>query len=185
LSNYFEKAEIEKQMDDVLLALKHFLQDERNTYGYKIYLNLVKDTVLLTHSETRNDIPGATEIYHIVNDLKQQAGNKGIKQTGFPMLNVTKTNGHEYQVTLALPISKTIPTEANTTINKMPKGANLLVMDVRGGQNSINNALFQLNIYMKDHRLVSPAMPFQSLVTDRLAQKDTSKWITKIYYPIL
>jgi len=100
------------------------------------------------------------------------------------MLNVTEINEYQYQITVALPINKTIPTEGTTTINKMPKGDNLLVMDVKGGQNTINNALSQLKIYMKDHRLVSPAMPYQSLITDRSVEKDTSKWVTKIYYPI-
>ncbi|UOE52358.1 hypothetical protein MTO98_14855 [Mucilaginibacter sp. SMC90] len=183
--NYFRRAAIKQQINDVLTHLKGFLQDERNTYGYKIYLNHVKDTVLLTYSKTRKDHPTINEIYHIVDDLKQQADKKGVKPTSFPMLNVTKTDEHEYQVTIALPISNTISTGANTIINKMPKGANLLVMDVKGGQNTINDALSLLKIYMKDHRLVSPAMPFESLITDRSAEKDTSKWVTKIYYPIL
>ncbi|WP_121812011.1 hypothetical protein [Mucilaginibacter kameinonensis] len=184
LTNYFEKAAIRAQMAEVLLSLKRFLQDERNTYGYKIYINLIKDTVLLTHAEIRNSIPEVHEIYQIVNNLKQEADKGGVKQVAFPMLNVTKINEYQYQVTVALPINKTVHTQPKTTINEMPKGANLLVLDVKGGQNTINNALSQLKIYMKDHRLVSPAMSYQSLVTDRSVEKDTSKWVTKIYYPI-
>jgi len=184
LANYFQKAKIREQMAEVLLSLKRFLQDERNTYGYKIYINLVRDTVLLTHTEIRNTIPEIHDVYQIVNKLKQEADKGGVKQVGFPMLNVTDINEYQYQITVALPINKTIQTEGATTINKMPKGDNLLVMDVKGGQNAIDNALSQLKIYMKDHRLVSPAMPYQSLITDRSVEKDTSKWVTKIYYPI-
>ena len=32
---------------------------------------------------------------------------------------------------------------------------------------------------------MSPAIPFESLITNRLEEPDTSKWVTKIYYPFL
>jgi hypothetical protein len=42
-----------------------------------------------------------------------------------------------------------------------------------------------MKAYMKDFKLTSPAMPFELLVTNRANEPDTSKWVTKIYYPIL
>ena len=185
ITNYFKTQDAEKLVGEILLTLKHFLEDERNAYGYRIYLNHAKDTVLLVSANTYPIYPSLQAIYNTVKALQQQAGSQGAKQTNFPMLNVTQTDEHEYQVNVALPINKRIIPFQKTSLNNIPKGGNLLVADVRGGQNTVNNALVQMKIYMTDHRLVSPAMPFQSLVTDRLAQKDTSKWITKIYYPIL
>ncbi|WP_114937737.1 hypothetical protein [Mucilaginibacter endophyticus] len=185
VTNYLKTRSAENRVAELLLNLKHFLEDERNAYGYKIYLNHAKDTVLLVSATTYPAYPPLKDIYNTVTTLKQEAGSQGAEQTNFPMLNVTQTDEHIYQVNVALPINKKINPLQNTTINNIPKGGNLLVADVRGGQNTVNNALMQMKIYMKDHRLVSPAMPFQSLITDRLAQKDTSKWITKIYYPIL
>jgi hypothetical protein len=37
---------------------------------------------------------------------------------------------------------------------------------------------------MQDYGKSVVAIPFQYLVTDRLAEKDSSKWVTKIYQPI-
>lgn len=185
LTNFFKTRKAENQAAEILLSLKHFLEDEKNAYGYKIYLNHAKDTVLLVSANTYPAYPSLQAVYNTVETLKQQADSQGVKQTNFPMLNVTQTDEHEYQVNVALPINKRIIPFQKTSINNIPGGGNLLVADVRGGQNTVNSALAQMKIYMKDHRLVSPAMPFQSLITNRLAQKDTSKWITKIYYPIL
>jgi len=100
------------------------------------------------------------------------------------MLNITKVSPASYQVSMALPVDKMISTDKGTFINKMVAGGNLLVTDVKGGPNTIADALGQIKQYMKDHKLISPAMPFESLVTDRVAERDTSKWVTKIYYPI-
>jgi hypothetical protein len=32
--------------------------------------------------------------------------------------------------------------------------------------------------------LSTPAIPYQSIITNRLTETDTTKWITKIYQPI-
>jgi hypothetical protein len=185
LTNYFKTRNAESQVGEILLSLKHFLEDEKNVYGYKIYLNHTKDTVLLVSIDMYPAYPSLQTVYNTVKMLQQQIDSQGAKQTSFPIFNVTPTDDHKYQVTVGVPINKKIMPSQKTSINNIPKGANLLVADVRGGQNTVNNAFAQMKLYMKDHRLVSPALPFQSLVTDRLAQKDTSKWITKIYYPIL
>lgn len=185
LQNYNGSKDVNLQVSAILNSLKVFLEDERNTYGYKIYLNHIKDTILLTTSGSYKNVPSVVQIYADINKLKAQAQKQGATQTNFPMLNITQTDEQQYLVNIALPINKRINPEAKSTINNMPKGSNLLVADVHGGPNTANNALNQMKAYMKDHRLVSPAMSYQSLITDRSAEKDTSKWVTKIFYPIL
>ncbi|MDB4999000.1 MAG: hypothetical protein JWR76_77, partial [Mucilaginibacter sp.] len=56
--------------------------------------------------------------------------------------------------------------------------------DVKGGKQTVANAFVQLKNYQKDHGLISPAMPFEILITNRLTEKDTAKWVTKLYWPI-
>ena len=60
----------------------------------------------------------------------------------------------------------------------------ILVAEVKGGAYTADEALRQLTMYMDDNHLVSPAIPFQSLVTERSKEPDTTKWITKIYFPV-
>jgi effector-binding domain-containing protein len=184
LQNYNTERLIQQQTAEILNKLKLYLEDEINTYGYKIYINQINDTILLTTSGTYTTPPSVTQIYAEIGNLKTQAKKQGAKPTNFPMINIIQTNEQQYAVNIALPIDKTITPEGKATIKNMPKGSNLLVADVHSGPNTTNNAVNQLKAYMKDHRLVSPAMWYQSLITDRQAEKDTSKWITKIYYPI-
>jgi effector-binding domain-containing protein len=180
----FKLPGIKNQIEAISKHLKLFLENEKNAYGYKIYLKAAKDTVLLTSTTLLNTYPSIPHVYNIINDLKQQAAAKGVKETNYPIMNVTKINEQQYQLSVAIPINKSVSPSSKTAINNIPRGGNLLVADVQGGTNTVKEALAQIKIYMKDHRLISPAMPFESLITDRCAEKDTSKWITKIYYPI-
>jgi len=65
------------------------------------------------------------------------------------------------------------------------KGGFILEGEVKNGPYTIDAAMEQLEVYRADHQYTSPAIPYQLLVTDRLKETDTSKWITKLYYPIL
>ena len=61
---------------------------------------------------------------------------------------------------------------------------NILTGEVKGGTYTINQAEMELKNFVTDFKRISPAIPYQSLITNRLQEKDTTKWITKLYYPI-
>ena len=84
---------------------------------------------------------------------------------------------------VAIPINKVIPENEKFVSKRMVPGK-ILVAQVRGGTYTTAAALRKLEIYMDDNRLSSPAIPFESLLTNRIEEPDTTKWITKIYYPI-
>ena len=54
-----------------------------------------------------------------------------------------------------------------------------------GGNQMIEQGLKQTEKYIRDYRRSIIALPFQSLETDRLKETDSTKWITKIYYPVV
>ena len=61
----------------------------------------------------------------------------------------------------------------------------ILVAEITGGKNKIDSAMKQMDTYALDHQYNNIAIPFYSLVTDRMKVADSTKWVTKIYYPIM
>ena len=184
VENYLDARTLKTQTAEILKHLKSFLENEKNAYGYKIYITKIKDPYLLATTTSSVNYPAIQSIYEKVNALKLQAKTKGAILTSFPIVNITKVENNEYQVTVAIPINKTIKPDQKLFMNNLVAGGNLLVANVKGGPNTISNAFGAVKAYMKDHNLTSPAMPFESLITDRSVEKDTSKWVTKICYPI-
>jgi hypothetical protein len=99
------------------------------------------------------------------------------------MLHITKLFDNTYKTMVAIPITKAILPASNQFIKRMVKG-NILVMEKKGGPFIIKSSQDMLAQFVSDHGLTSPAIPFQKLMTNRLTEPDTSKWITKFYYPI-
>ncbi len=98
------------------------------------------------------------------------------------MLHVTG-NSSGFKTMVAIPVNKIIAENNNILYKRMVPGK-ILVTEVTGGTYTTTQALKQLETYINDYQLKSPAIPFESLVTDRLKEADTLKWITRIYYPI-
>ncbi|HLL44934.1 MAG TPA: hypothetical protein VK369_17410 [Segetibacter sp.] len=99
------------------------------------------------------------------------------------MLHVRKT-GNGYETMVAIPVNRLLESNRQFVFKRMVPG-NILVSEVNGGVFTVQEARRQMDNYVEDNELTSPAIPFESLITDRLKEKDTSKWITKLYYPIL
>jgi hypothetical protein len=85
---------------------------------------------------------------------------------------------------VAVPTVRRVPAPENIQFNRMVLG-NILISEVKGGQNTVNTAFTQLKQFIEDSRHTTPAIPFQVLVTNRQTEPDTAKWVTKVYFPIL
>ncbi|MEO7212837.1 GyrI-like domain-containing protein [Mucilaginibacter sp.] len=178
------KAE-QTDMDSILSRFKQFIQKDSNVYGLGIKINKVKDGIMLATNAVTKTPPSVEMVYGMVADLRKQIAAQNATETNKPMLNINKVDDSEYHVMVAVPINKEIKPGANSVVNKMVVGGNILTTEVKGGRNTIDNAMGQLQNFRKDYKLTGVAMPFELMITDRTMEKDTSKWVTQLYWPIL
>ncbi|MGY4536727.1 hypothetical protein ACVW0P_001141 [Mucilaginibacter sp. UYNi724] len=184
VSQFVKTKSLTKDLNTILSGFKKFMQTDTNIYGMKVRVSPIKNPIVLASSTNTHDYPSPKTIYSLVAALKQQISLQHATAVDSPMLNVHPGETDGYQIMVAIPINKNIMPGKNMKINMLVKNGNALEADVTGGKNTIINAFTQLKNYQKAHRLISPAMPFEVLVTNRLAQPDTAKWTTKIFWPI-
>lgn len=180
---YFDSKKIPTDIDELLKKIKTHFSKVENVYGYDIEWKSVVDSTLVFTYNTLKAYPSVEFTYQLIDKLKKYITEHGAKETGFPMLNITK-NDSAYLVKVAIPVNKILPSSNGIAFRQMPSGGNILVVDVKGGPSSIQNAFHQVQNYIMDYSETVPAIPYQSLITDRSKEKDTSQWITKIYYPV-
>jgi hypothetical protein len=183
LQRHFLKRKINKSIAGVLAHFQAFLQNEKNIYGISIHFETVTDT-LLAVAKVRDTVKPAPEHYYsLIKTLRTYIADQGVQETNYPMLNILPTGSNAYETMVAIPVNKPIQDRGPVLMKRMVPGA-ILVAEVRGGTSTVEEGFRQLDVYVNEHRLWSQARPFQSLVTDRLAEPDTAKWITKLYYPV-
>ncbi len=186
LFTYLKAEDLKTNMNEVVQQLQAYLSKESNVYGYRIQRTTLTDTVLVFTKQLSPLSPGVNEIYSLVDELRNYIGAKKAAETNYPMLNITKTDSG-YLTMVGIPTNKELPPNKNIVSKRLApnKDKILTTEEVRGGAATVKDAYQQIEQYMTDHSLSAPVIPFELMITDRREQKDTSKWVTKIFYPII
>ena len=179
---YRQAGKIKADMKHILERYLTFITNRRNVYGYEFKIETVSDTLLATTSFHSVVVPNNFRIYQAINQVEAYVNRQGVKASKPPMLNISRA-AQGYRTTVALPVANRFNPNGSILLQRMVAG-NILVTDVKGGPKAISNGFRQMETFMKDFKLSSPAIYFESLVTDRSIEPDTTKWITKIYYPV-
>lgn len=182
---YLKARKITGNMNVILQKIKIFHSITKNIYGFDIKKELVTDSILIQTSGICKDYPANQFIYSLVDKLKSYTALHTAKATGYPMLNIKAIDSINFEVKVALPIDKMLPNSGDILQKRMLGKGNILVTEVKGGNDIGNKAFVQIQKYAEDYQRIAPAIPFYSLITDRLKEPDTSKWVTKIYFPVM
>ena len=173
----------ETVIDELLQQLISFAEDRKNIYGVEITDGRIPDSLFISTRKTFDHHPSEAEVYEMVDRLEVYANAQNAKQVNPPMMHVERMDSSHFEIMVALPIDKAISNEGNFLFKQMIKG-NTLIAEVHGGRTTINNGLKALEQFKSDYQFTSPAISFELMITDRRAEPDTTKWVTRLYYPI-
>ena len=185
VSAYFRSGKLEDTYLTILQSLNKTYSNIANLYDYEIQKKLVVDSILIFTSEETRGYPSVDKIYGMIDGLKAYIKKHSATETGFPMQNIYTADSIKYLVKVAIPVNKRLPDSDKIRYKWMLPGGNILITEVKGGQDKINEAYKQITNYISDYGRIAPAIPFESLVTDRRNERDSTKWITRIYYPVI
>lgn len=176
---------VETDVKTLLQTIKSFYSKVDNLYPIPIRETKVADSLLISTSATSKHHPTPEFIYTLLDKLQAYAATKGARQTGLPMLNITPSTDSTFFTRVALPVNKKLPNTSEIQYRWMLGGGNILVTEIKGGPHRIEQAFATMEQYIDDFNRIAPAIPFQSLVTDRRTEPDTTKWLTKVYWPVM
>lgn len=183
IAQYRRLSGINSNIQALLDTTKRFLEKEENIYGMKVIKQKVTDSSLISMRKTFLHYPTTGEIYEMVHALKNYIVTKGGAESNYPMLNIYQDGPGRFEAMVAIPTQKDLPSEGLFRLKKMVLG-NILMAEVTGGVYRVTKGEQELANYVHDYKKTSPAIPYQSLVTDRSVEPDSSKWVTRLYYPI-
>jgi hypothetical protein len=185
LQQYLYANKIGKSIENILKHLSVVLSKTETIYDLDIRKEKVPFQHFLATKTTFDHYPSLAEIYQLIGGAKEFVAKAGASQTDPPILNIKTEDSIHYETQVAIPIDKDIPGNEMFAHKWMMKGGNILSADVPGGPETIKKAYQQMSQYIIDYRRSNIAIPFQLLITDRLKETDTTKWRTRIYYPVV
>ena len=181
---YFNATQIKKSLDFLTGSLKNYLENDENIYGFKVQKIKVIDSVLISTRSTFDHYPGTEEIGKIVQLLKDYIQKEKAIEKNYPMLNVHQLSTDKYEAMVAIATERLLPATSDFAPKLILKGGNILEAGFKGGPYAIKKGFEEFENYKDDKKFVSPAIPYQLMITDRAKEKDTANWVTKFYYPV-
>jgi len=185
IANYFKARRIKKTFDSIIQSLVSYTREVKNIYGFNIRNEKVQMEYLLSANTQLTHYPSTAEVYSLIGKIRDYLKTTDAKEEFSPMVNIETKDSILYFVRVGVPVNKKLPGTESVSIKQMLKNGNILVAEVTGDRKSIEHALKQFEKYISDYRRTIVAIPFQSLETDRLKVTDSTKWVTKIYYPVI
>jgi hypothetical protein len=183
IEKYQRAKRVKENMEGILFSLRSFIENKVRVYGVAIQQTSTTDSFLVGTKLVFPFYPGTANIDPLLKKLRKYLADEKARETGYPMLNITALKQGEYQVMVAIPEDKELQARADIFTRKLTPGR-YLTTQVQGGEYSISRAIAQMQEYMSDYQRASMAIPFQSLITDRSSEPDTTKWVTRIFCPV-
>lgn len=181
---YRKSKRIQDDINKILQSLKTFAENTENMYGIRINKTSVTDAILISTRRSFDHKPEVHEIDSMIRNLKGYIAQNSAVEKNLPMLNIMKIDNAHFEVMTAISVDRELPATKEFLPKFMLRGGNILEVEVKGGPHTIERSFNELENYRSDYKYMSPAIPFQLLVTDRAKENDTAKWVTKLYYPI-
>ena len=185
ISQYLKAQKLNNSVGDILTALQKHISSVNNIYGIDIRKEKVKIEFLVSTKKTFDHYPTTEEIYEMVGQVKKHISLEQAKEEDFPMMHAKATDSLQYEAQVAIPVDRKLTDTDNFLIKRMLKMGDILVAEITGGKNTVDIAMKRMDTYALDYQYNNIAIPFQSLVTDRMKVADSAKWVTKIYYPVM
>ena len=160
----------------------HFDKPE-NLYGFSIKKGKVIHVSWMSAKKIYDHSPTKEETYHLLDGLRTYIESQNGAIQAEPILHIRTLENNQSELMVAYPTDRNLKPNAAYSLKQMIPGF-LLMGEVTGGPKTIELAEQNLEFFMRDHKLQSPAIPFQTLITDRSTISDTAKWITRLNYPV-
>jgi len=180
---YREAEDIKNDMAVILGHLRSFLEDKKNIYGIDLHVSMSQDSTLVLTTSVSKKYPTTSDVYQLVENLKNYIAGQHAKENNFPMLHIKNLPDSTFETMVAIPVNRELPGKGAITFSRFVPWK-VLTAEVKGGDKTVQDALNEMKTFISDYQKMAMAIPFQSLVTDRSKERDTSKWITRIYTPV-
>ena len=185
INHYFKAKDLGKKLEIILAAMQKYIGSVKNIYGIEIKQEKMQIDFMVSIKKSFVQYPTTEDIYREMGQIRKYIAQVKATENDYPVLNISARDSTHFELVVAIPVDKLVPDSGIFTQRRMLKNGNLLAAEITGGKYAVDSALKQIDTYAHDHQYLNIALPFQSFLTDRMKITDTSKWVTRIGYPIL
>ncbi len=163
--------------------LKAFLENPTAYYGYALSIKSVVDTNVVVTKKIVATKDRQHELTGMYDNLTEfiHANKLTVMQPKIASFKTASKDSTE--IMAGIPVNKTAPSKGEIQCLKMPKGR-MLVGEYEGIYSKRASLWNAMEKYIRDHMMVSVAVPYEKYLNDSIPATDTSIVMLRMYYPV-
>ena len=170
--------------DNPLYALKNYLEDPKELYGYNIEISEIRDPTIASTLLNIADKDVFIKIARAVSILTHYIQQKNLIKTGHISVSYIPKGKDSLQLTVGISVNGSADSTNNVKCLSLPAKGRVLV-GTYSGKFSERNKIYQaMTRYLSDHTLSIPAQSFERYLNDSLPTSDSSEINIELDYPI-
>jgi len=180
---YVKYKRIDNFLNSFFTKLKSNFEDVKTVYGFEIIEDRVPNAYHISSKKVFEKAPTTADIYSIIDELNVYIHSKNANTVNDPIYNISKMDDTHYLLMVAVATDIPVPSNSKYLYKEMVRGK-IIIGKAIGPEYEVNQCARQVEYYVKDYGRSSPAIQFNRLITDRRKEKDSTKWITTVNYPV-
>ncbi len=184
-SMFHDKSDIyDKGLEKALYDLKYAC--EQKLIESKILKVQLKPTNYVTIREEFDPLKETNVSNRLLGEMVMHLRANGQEPKGAPIaIYYARSNGEKSQVDLEMGIPATEKVDSTERIKYKEMGArNALMYRHFGGYTSLEKSYKKVTDFMNENNIAAIGAPWEEYVTNPGQQPDSSKWETRIYFPL-
>lgn len=183
LSQLIKSHNAKKELRALINEIKANLEDTIKVYGYEISEERVPNAIHISSKRVFNHAPSTEDIYTLVEALEKYIATNQAKAVNAPIYNIFSPDDVHFQLMVAIATDRPLPSKNSFLFKEMVRGK-IIIGKAIGDNSKTADCMKQVEYFVKDYGRSSPAIQFNRLVTDRRIEKDSTRWVTTINYPV-
>lgn len=183
--NVFMKGEIEKSFDYACKKIKDIAEAKpKFTYTITEEILPAMSYVGLMHTMSPKDpVAINAQMAKMYGELETALKKSKVEITGYPFAMYPAFSEESMDMICALPVAADAKVPAKYKVETVAGGSAIKGI-YKGDYNNLMALHMELEQYLQYKGLTMNGAPIEVYVTDPMLEKNTSNWITEIYYPI-
>ena len=183
--NVYMKGEIEKSFDYAGEKIKG-IAEAKPKFTYQISEEAMQTIsyVGLMHTMSPQD-PAAVsaQMAKMYGELETILKKANVKVTGYPFALYPSFSDESMDMICAMPVAADSKLPAKYKVETIPGGSAIKGI-YKGDYANLMALHLELDKYLQYKGLTMNGAPMEVYVTDPMLEKDTTNWITEVYYPV-
>lgn len=184
--NWFMDGMIGTQYDQGLKALKGIVE-AKPTFSEKITEENLPPITFISEAHTMSP----KDMNAVSKEMERMYGEIGalmkkmkVNPVGAPLCVYPKFSEESMDMICGIPVKEDVKiTDAKFKLEKTPEGKVVKAVHT-GSYEGLMSTHNQINKYITYKKLTISGAPWEVFVTDPHVEKDTTKWVTEVYYPV-